>query len=277
MLGINKSIVKQSSQQREQHIQIAENIQSFLQDTYVADSGMTAEDMCELIRKEFPEFNKQHHVIVAKMVMGRYHRGAFEDYLRILETRKPKTYEDYIAIQAEYEVCLYKQLCKKNRKRYMSSEARRIRQQELDVIMGSFEKVKKEHKKLDSEFDKEVIQNTEEMKEDLLTFIKTMYPDKEDEEMLDDFDDDEGNYLMAIRKLAEQFNDGNEETEEQKAKRAAEELKASKPTRTYTDEERKQSFLAGTSTEAFFNKKKSVQSGPKRKRAKKSKRGKRRR
>lgn len=250
-------------------------------------SHANPETRYEFIQEQHKEFTRSFPLVATYMAEGEYDKNAFERLLRKIEISKSNQKTNYknhnedesmlkvVETQADYSKYMYMNKCKKTNQRYNAKTAKEIWEADYQRLYNSYKEVKEEYEQLESELKEEKEKNNEERKKELIDYV--LYrSEKEDIDEVDKNEVDE--HLSYLNGLINQFDD-NDVTDLSIQKNIKEKVKEfeamdeqSKPQ--LTKEEVQASFIAGTATEAFFQRKKNKKRGKKNK--KRGKRGKKR-
>ena len=231
-----------------------------------------SETRYEFIQDQHKEFTSSFPLVCTYMAEGKYDKDAFNKLLNKIEITRANQENKYktpseketmmkmVESQADYSKYMYMIACKKSGMRYNSKRAKEIWEADCRRLYASYKSVKDDYDELESELKEEEAKNNEERKKELAEFVNYRSQkegaEEIDEENLDD-------YLSYMNGLIKQFDDDdindlsvqkNTHKEIQEKVKEFEDLeKSSRPQ--LSKEEVSASFLAGTSTEAFFKKK----------------------
>jgi len=169
--------------------------------------SVSLEQQYEWIVDKFPEFSKEHPIVLKKMVFNRcYYESALRNYLdKRYMKYPPQSMEDFNDRQADYARFLYIENCKFNKVKWNPSKAKKIWEYESNNLHRIVKKLKEEEKDARSEYERESKRHFEEKKLELLEYLRTIDGDlsSDDFSEFDDSDEVDINFDDEIPDLIE--------------------------------------------------------------------------
>lgn len=244
-----------STEQKHLALNLADKINLMLSNEMVSQSDPY--DVYEILKMQHESFYRAFPMILSKMVFERrYNRNAFERFLNGMAENPGKGMEGVAHHQALYVKYLYEEECKENHIKPIPNTGKQIYETEYNIMYKEIKKIKQDEKKARSEYEDELKKHDKELRDEFYEFLEVEYNNIEniDDLYIDKLDEISGDDDTILLEFKNILHKDNASTVQEPEPISAPDPEP-EPIIKKSQEEISRSFIAGTSTEKFFMKK----------------------